>query len=84
MSEDFLGALAVDAMLDDSSRYDFVATIVGASTDPAMVAKLEALRAARPEEGRGSVDRALVSLRQRLATYPRTREQVAAWLAARS
>ena len=75
---------AVDAMLDDSSRYDFVATIVGASTDPAMVAKLEALRAARPEEGRGSVDRALVSLRQRLATYPRTREQVAAWLAARS
>ena len=37
-----------------------------------------------PRHVRGSVDRALVSLRQRLATYPRTREQVAAWLAARS
>jgi len=74
---------AVDAMLDDSSRWDFVMTVVGASTDPAMVGKLEALRAARPEEGRGSVDRALVSLKQRLATYPRTREQLAAWLAAR-
>ncbi|MGV3554142.1 MAG: M1 family metallopeptidase [Croceibacterium sp.] len=74
---------AVDAMLDDSSRWDFVATVVRASTDPAMVAKLEALREARPEEGRGSVDRALVSLRQRLASYPRTREQLAAWLAAR-
>jgi aminopeptidase N len=75
---------AVDAMLDDSSRWDFVRTIVGGSTDPAMVAKLEALRAARPEEGRAAVDKALVSLRQRLATYPRTREQLAAWLAARS
>jgi aminopeptidase N len=75
---------AVDAMLDDSSRWDFVMRIVGASTDPAMVGKLEALRAARPEEGRGPVDRALVSLKQRLATYPRTREQLAAWLAARS
>ena len=75
---------AVDQMLDDSSRWDFVMTVVGASTDPAMVAKLEALRDARPEEGRGSVERALVSLRQRLATYPRTREQLGAWLAARS
>jgi hypothetical protein len=75
---------AVDAMLDDSSRWDFIRTIVGGSTDPAMVAKLEALRAARPEEGRAAVDKALVSLRQRLATYPRTREQLAAWLAARS
>jgi aminopeptidase N len=74
---------AVDAMLDDSSRWDFVMRIVGASTDPAMVGKLEALRAARPEEGRGPVDRALVSLKQRLATYPRTREQLAAWLASR-
>jgi aminopeptidase N len=75
---------AVDAMLDDSSRWDFVMTVVGASTDPAMVAKLEALREARPEEGRGPVDRALVSLKQRLATYPRTREQVGAWQAART
>jgi aminopeptidase N len=75
---------AVDAMLDDSSRWDFVMTVAGASTDPAMVGKLEALRAARPEEGRGPVDRALVSLKQRLATYPRTREQLGAWLAARS
>jgi aminopeptidase N len=74
---------AVDNMLDDSSRWDFVMTIVGRSTDPAMVAKLEALREARPEQGRGPVDRALVSLKQRLATYPRTREQLAAWLAAR-
>src|SRR5690606_2809852 len=31
---------AVDAMLDDSSRWDFVMRIVGASTDPAMVGKL--------------------------------------------
>jgi hypothetical protein len=70
-------------MLDDSSVWDFVMRIVGASTDPAMVGKLEALRDARPEEGRGPVERALVSLRQRLATYPRTRQQVAAWLASR-
>ena len=74
---------ALDNMLDDSSRWDFVMTIVGASTDPAMVTKLEALREARPEEGRGPVDRALVALKQRLATYPRTREQIAAWLTAR-
>jgi len=73
----------VDALLDDSARPEFLAELVATSTDPAMVARLEALRAARPAAERLPVDKALTALKERLASYPRTRAQVGAWLAAR-
>ena len=73
----------VNALLDDYSRADFIPVLLASSTNPAMVERLEALRASRPETDRKAADEQLAGLRQRLATIPRIRAQLAAWIAAR-
>ena len=73
----------VNALVDDYSRGGFIPKLLAASTNPAMVARLEALRARIPASERKSADEQLAGLRQRLATMPRIRAQLAAWIAAR-
>ncbi|MEO6041139.1 MAG: M1 family metallopeptidase [Croceibacterium sp.] len=73
----------IEAMLDDYSKADFIPRLLRTSTRPAMVAKLEALRAARPATEHKPIDEALAGLRQRLASGQRIRAQLEAWLAAR-
>ena len=68
------------AMLDDYSKADFIPDLAATSTEPAMLAKLEALRERRPETQRKAVDEQLAALRQRLEAIPRTRSQLQAWL----
>jgi aminopeptidase N len=70
-------------MLDDPSWANFIPDLLATSTNPAMIARLEALRAARPEGERKGADEQLAALRERLASTPRIRAQIAAWLATR-
>lgn len=71
------------ALVDDSSKPSFLPALAGQSTDPAMLGKLETLLAGTPAAEKLPVTKAIASLRQRLASRPRTRAQLAAWLAAR-
>jgi aminopeptidase N len=69
------------AMLDDYSKADFIPGLAGTSRDPAMEDKLLALRAKRPDTQRKEIDEQLAALRERLASGPRIRQQILAWLA---
>jgi len=71
-----------EALVDDSGKARFYQRLVGNSVDPAMVGKLETLRAALPEDQRAPIDQALASLKDRLETYPRLRMALHDWLAA--
>ena len=73
----------VDALVDNSARSRFIAGLVGGSYDPAMVAKLEALREDLPEDQRRPVDRAIASLKDRIDRDPRLQGELRAWLASR-
>jgi aminopeptidase N len=75
---------AVDALVDDSGRSQFYGKLTANSMDPAMVGKLEKLRALLPEDQRKPIERAIAALRGRLASYPATRSALHAWLAARA
>ena len=72
----------VEALVDDSGRARFYQRLVGSSVDPAMIGKLETLRAALPEDQRTPIDQALAALKDRLETYPRLRTALHNWLAA--
>ncbi len=71
----------VDALVDDSARSRFIAGLVGGSYDPAMLAKLEALRADLPADQQRPVDRAIASLKDRIDRDPRVQAELRAWLA---
>jgi aminopeptidase N len=71
---------AVDKLVEHAGRPRFIAKLVAASTDPAMVAKLQAYAATLPADEAKPVAQALASLQQRLANRPTQRAQVAAWL----
>ncbi len=73
----------VDPLIDASARTRFIAGLVGSSYDPAMVAKLQALRAGLPEDERRPIDRALAALEDRIERDPRVRSELRAWLASR-
>jgi len=72
---------AVNKLVEHAGRPRFIARIVAASTDPAMVGKLQAYAATLPADEAKPVLQALTSLKQRLATRPAQRAQTAAWLA---
>jgi aminopeptidase N len=72
-----------EALVDDSGRSTFYRRLVGASVDPAMVAKLETLRATLPADQQKPIDQAIAALKERLESYPRLRSALHDWLAAR-
>jgi aminopeptidase N len=72
---------AVNKLIEHAGRPRFIARIVAASTDPAMVGKLQAYAATLPADEAKPVVQALTSLKQRLATRPAQRAQTQAWLA---
>jgi aminopeptidase N len=69
------------AMLDDYSKNDFIPELAATSRDPAMEGKLLALRTRRADTARKAIDEMLAGLRERLASAPRIRQQIEAWLA---
>ncbi len=74
---------AVMSMLDDYSKSDFVPGLLTASTDTASIARLETMREARSENDRTGVNKALASLRERIASTPRIRAEIETWVRAR-
>lgn len=73
----------VNELVDDSGRTKFFTGLTATSTDPAMVERLESLRSSLRADQRQPVDQALAALKNRLASYPRLRSEIHAWLAAR-
>jgi aminopeptidase N len=73
----------VEELVDDSGRARFFTGLAATSTDPAMIERLESLHASLPEDQRQPVERALASLQDRLASYPRLRTEIHEWLAPR-
>ncbi|GGD84947.1 aminopeptidase [Tsuneonella deserti] len=71
----------VDPLVDASARTRFIAGLAGRSEDPAMIAKLQALRASLPANERRPVDQALTSLQYRIERTPRVQQELLAWLA---
>jgi len=82
MAFDFVRAhqKTIDPMVGQSGRARFFSRIVGTSTDPAMVGKIEAYGATLPADEAKPVVQALTGLKQRLANRPRQRQELAAWL----
>jgi aminopeptidase N len=73
----------MEELVDDAGQVEFFANLSGRSNDRAMVAKLQKLRDSSAADEKRPVERSLLSLQDRLTAYPRMRQQVHAWLAAR-
>ncbi len=72
----------VEQFVDVSSRSRYVGQLAGGSRDPAMIGKLEAYAKAHlTPQSRGPVDKAIANIRARLASEPRIKAGVKAWLA---
>jgi len=82
MAVDFAQAnqAAVDRLIDASARARFLAGLAAASTDPAMVAKLEAIAAPLPADVRKPYDKTIATLKERSVSRPRIKGEVSAWL----
>jgi aminopeptidase N len=74
---------AFEALLDPLTRLEFPAGIASASSDPAMVAELEAYARDFPEGARPSIDAASASIMLRAQTIAERMPAVEAWIAAR-
>ncbi|MGJ0238916.1 M1 family metallopeptidase [Novosphingobium fluoreni] len=72
---------AVYKLVERAGRPRFIARIVAASTDPKMEGKLKTFAATLPADEAKPVVQAQTALRQRVATRPTQRAQLAAWLA---
>ena len=71
---------AVDGLIDAASRARFVAGLAAWSNDPTMIAKLEAIAAPLPADARKPYDKTIASLKERSASRPRIKGEIAAWL----
>jgi aminopeptidase N len=82
MAVDFAQAnqAAVDRLIDASARARFLAGLAASSTDPAMVAKLEAIAAPLPTDVRKPYDKTIATLKERSVSRPRIKGEVAGWL----
>ncbi|MCW0196770.1 M1 family metallopeptidase [Sphingopyxis sp.] len=82
MAVDFTQAhqAAVDALIDASARARFLAGLAASSTDPAMVAKLEAIAAPLPADVRKPYDKTIATLKERSVSRPRIKGEVTDWL----
>jgi aminopeptidase N len=71
----------VEEFVDVSSRSRYVGQLAGGSRDIAMIAKLNAYAKAHlTPQSRGPVDKAIASIRTRLASEPRIKAGVKDWL----
>ena len=72
---------AVLALVDVSSRSEYIAGLAYGSEDPAMAAKLDAYaKSDLTPESRKTVDEAIAAINTRLLTRPRVKAGVAKWL----
>jgi aminopeptidase N len=74
---------AIEAMLDPLQRLEFPPAIASISSDPAMVAELEAYAGNFPEGARPTVDAASAAIRLRAQTIAERMPAVEQWIAAR-
>src|SRR5690606_2342434 len=74
---------AIEAMLDPLQRLEFPTNIASASSDPAMVAELEAYARDFPEGARPTVNAAAAAIRLRAQTISERMPAVEQWIAAR-
>lgn len=75
---------AIEAMLDPLQRLEFPVGIASISSDPAMVAELEAYARDFPEGARPTVNAAAAAIRLRAQTVSERMPAVEQWIAARS
>ena len=72
---------AVLALVDVSSRSEYIAGLAYGSEDPAMAAKLDAYaKSDLTPESRKTVDEAIAAINTRLLTRPRVKAGVVKWL----
>ena len=72
---------AVEALVDVSSKSEFIPALGNGSSDPAMIAKLNAYaNAYLKAESRKPVEQAVVAIETRLKSQPRIRTEVSTWL----
>lgn len=75
---------AVEALVDVSSKSEFIPGLGNGSNDPAMIDKLNAYaNVYLTPESRKPLDQAIVSIQTRIKTQPRIRSEVNAWLDAK-
>jgi aminopeptidase N len=75
---------AVEALVDVSSKSEFIPGLGNGSSDPAMIAKLNGYaQAYLKPESRKPVEQAVVAIETRLKSQPRIRTEVSAWLDAK-
>jgi aminopeptidase N len=72
----------VEALVDTGARSGYIASLAANSYDPAMIEKLEALRASLAPNERGSVERQLAALRARIDGLARLSSEIRDWLGA--
>ncbi|WP_246087337.1 M1 family metallopeptidase [Sphingorhabdus contaminans] len=72
---------AVEALVDVSSKSEFIPGLGYGSSDPAMIGKLEAYaKAYLSPESRKPVDQAIAAIQTRIKSQPRIRTETSAWL----
>ncbi|MVZ96168.1 M1 family peptidase [Sphingorhabdus sp. IMCC26285] len=72
---------AVEALVDVSSKSEFIPGLGNGSSDPAMVGKLEAYaKAYLSPESRKPVDQSIAAIQTRIKSQPRIRTETSAWL----
>jgi hypothetical protein len=72
---------AVEALVDVSSKSEFIPGLGYGSSDPAMIGKLEAYaKAYLSPESRKPVDQAVAAIQTRIKSQPRIRTETSAWL----
>lgn len=73
----------IEALVDAQSRVTFIASLANASTNPAMIAKLQTFRASVPAEATRPVDRVIGGLTEKAKARPRFVKGLTDWLAAK-
>src|SRR5690606_12599036 len=73
----------VEGLVDSSGRVGYLAGLAAASHEPAMIGKLEGLRATVPADEQREVDRRIVGVRHCHALDPRLAHEGDVWPAAR-
>jgi aminopeptidase N len=75
---------AVEALVDVSSRSEYVAQLATGSSNPDMPAKLDAYAKAHlTPESRKTVDQAITIINTRIKAEPRIKKGIAQWLDAK-
>lgn len=73
----------IEALVDAQSRVTFISSLANASTDPAMIAKLQTFKASVPAEASRPVDRVIGGLTERAKARPLFVKGLTDWLAAK-